>query len=77
MEETDIVMPDLNGGNSARTLTERPYLKYRFISGDTGNVITGHSELGSVVPFTNELFSKKNSAEKKPNKKRWSQRRNG
>jgi signal transduction histidine kinase/ActR/RegA family two-component response regulator len=62
---TDVVMPDMNGKNLAKALTEHfPDLKCLFMSGYTANVIADHGVLESGVHFINKPFSKQALAKK-------------
>ena len=62
---TDVVMPDMNGKNLAKALTEHfPDLKCLFMSGYTANVIADHGVLDSGVHFINKPFSKQALAKK-------------
>ena len=62
---TDVVMPEMNGKDLARTLTEHfPDLKCLFMSGYTANVIADHGVLDSGVHFINKPFSKQILAKK-------------
>nr|WP_321399258.1 PocR ligand-binding domain-containing protein [uncultured Desulfobacter sp.] len=62
---TDVVMPEMNGKDLARTLTEHfPDLKCLFMSGYTANVIADHGVLDRGVHFINKPFSKQTLAKK-------------
>nr|WP_319393357.1 PocR ligand-binding domain-containing protein [uncultured Desulfobacter sp.] len=62
---TDVVMPEMNGKDLAKTLTEHfPDLKCLFMSGYTANVIADHGVLDSGVHFINKPFSKQTLAKK-------------
>ena len=62
---TDVVMPEMNGKDLAKTLTGHfPDLKCLFMSGYTANVIADHGVLDSGVHFINKPFSKQILAKK-------------
>nr|WP_319491524.1 PocR ligand-binding domain-containing protein [uncultured Desulfobacter sp.] len=62
---TDVVMPEMNGKDLAKTLTGHfPDLKCLFMSGYTANVIADHGVLDSGVHFINKPFSKQTLAKK-------------
>ncbi|WP_022664004.1 PocR ligand-binding domain-containing protein [Desulfospira joergensenii] len=62
---TDVVMPEMNGRDLAKTLTDRfPDLKCLFMSGYTANVIAHHGVLDSGVQFINKPFSKQDLSRK-------------
>ena len=57
---TDIVMPDMNGRDLAKTLMPiRPHLKRLFMSGYTAEVIAHHGVLDEGVRFIQKPFSMK------------------
>lgn len=60
---TDVVMPEMNGRDLAKTLTDsRPNLKRLFMSGYTADVIAPHGVLDRGVHFIQKPFSMKNLA---------------
>ena len=62
---TDIVMPDMNGRDLAKTLMPiRPRLKRLFMSGYTSDVIAHHGVLSEGVNFIQKPFTMKILAEK-------------
>ena len=55
---TDVVMPEMNGRELAKTLQELyPGLQLLFMSGYTANVIDHHGVLDSDVCFIQKPFS--------------------
>lgn len=62
---TDIVMPEMNGGELARrVLMLCPHMKRLFMSGYTANVIAHHGALDAGVNFIQKPFSKEDLAAK-------------
>ena len=62
---TDVVMPEMNGRDLARTLLSLyPDLKRLFMSGYTANVIAHHGVLDEGVHFIQKPFSMKDLAAK-------------
>ena len=60
---TDVVMPEMNGRDLAKNiLSLYPHLKYLFMSGYTGDVITHHGVLDEGVQFIQKPFSKQDLA---------------
>jgi len=60
---TDVVMPEMNGRDLARTLLSLyPNLKRLFMSGYTANVIAHHGVLDEGVQFIQKPFGKQNLA---------------
>lgn len=57
---TDVVMPEINGGELAKRLRKLyPNLKYLFMSGYTDDVIAAHGILSEGVHFLQKPFSRK------------------
>ena len=62
---TDVVMPEMNGRDLAKLLSEiKPGLKCLFTSGYTANVIAHQSILDEGVHFLQKPFSMKDLATK-------------
>jgi DNA-binding response OmpR family regulator len=60
---TDVVMPEMNGRDLARTLLSLyPRLKSLFMSGHTADVIARHGALEEGVSFIQKPFSTKDLA---------------
>ena len=62
---TDVVMPDMNGRDLSKTLTQtQPNLRTLFMSGYTADLIAHRGVLDSDVHFIHKPFSKKTLAVK-------------
>ncbi|MCU0663466.1 MAG: PAS domain-containing protein [Myxococcota bacterium] len=62
---TDVIMPEMNGGDLARNLLSiHPNLRRLFMSGYTANVIAHHGVLKEGVHFLEKPFSIKDLSEK-------------
>jgi two-component system cell cycle sensor histidine kinase/response regulator CckA len=62
---TDVVMPNMNGGDLVRRLRSgRPDIKVLYASGYTDNAIVHHGMLDADVAFLLKPFSVKNLAQK-------------
>ncbi|MFN2355851.1 MAG: response regulator, partial [Desulfopila sp.] len=62
---TDVVMPEMNGRELARKLTELyPGIKVLFMSGYTANVIAHHGVLEGGIHFIQKPFTRRDLATK-------------